>query len=133
MGRGRLRAAHADRHHRPAAAERLHQPTEGHRAGRGARLDRGQQGGRAVQRHDVQLLELVACNLPAWGDAAGEVAPDLFGRSFGLRLPSVEYLSLRRDQLGELRVGERGGGLRTMCQARGIIRNRSARRARAPL
>ena len=44
--------------HHPAAAERLHQPAEGHRAGRHPGRDRGQQGGRDLQRHRVQLLQL---------------------------------------------------------------------------
>ena len=48
----------AMREHHPAAAERLHQPAEGHRAGRRARRDRGEQGRGDLQLHRVQLLQL---------------------------------------------------------------------------
>src|SRR6202042_242348 len=44
--------------HHPAAAERLHQPAEGHRPGRHPRRNRGQQGRRDLQRYRVQLLQL---------------------------------------------------------------------------
>ena len=43
--------------HSPAA-ERLHQPAEGHRAGRHPGRHRGEQGRRDLQRHRVQLLQL---------------------------------------------------------------------------
>ena len=61
--------------HRPAAAERLHQLAEGHRAGRRARCDRGQPGGSDLRQHGVQLLEPDCGSdlVPDPDDPAGQV------------------------------------------------------------
>src|SRR5215831_15203724 len=50
-------AAGGAQHHSPAA-ERLHQPAEGHRAGRRARRDRGEQRRPDLRQHRLQLLQL---------------------------------------------------------------------------